>query len=513
MTTAAIQIHPSDTVAVALADLQAGAEIRIGHDCIIVRDPVPAGHKIACIGHAAGSQLIKYGCPIGHATKPIAAGEWVHSHNLATDLAGVIDYEYAPQEPAITHQPGAATFSGYLRDDGTAGVRNELWVIPTVGCVNGVARALAQAGPRIDGIDGVHAFTHPHGCSQLGDDHRATQRILAGLVRHPNAAGVLVVGLGCENNNIAEFRSIMDAETRAEHVRTRRPPVRPYGRDDDRRVRFLACQDAADEYAAGAAMLRDLAEYARRFTRTQVPLSLLKVGVKCGGSDAFSGITANPVVGAVADRIVAGGGTVIMTEVPEMFGAEHLLLNRCATREVFSDAVAMINGFKRFFERCGQPIYENPSPGNRAGGITTLEEKSLGCTQKAGFGSVQAVLEYGGRAAVSGLNLLSGPGNDIISTTALAAAGAQVVLFTTGRGTPLGGPVPTIKIASTSALAARKPGWIDFDAGRLLDGAATDALADGLLAQLLSVASGDAITRNERNGCREIAIFKDGVTL
>jgi len=494
MTDAALLIHPADTVAVALADLRPGEEIIVGDGCVVVRDAIPAGHKIARIAHAPGSRVIKYGCPIGRATVPIAVGQWVHSHNVATDLAGVIDYEYAPRQPALVHRPGPATFSGYLRDDGSAGVRNELWVIPTVGCVNGVARSLAQAATRIDGIDGVHAFTHPHGCSQLGDDHRATQRILAGLVQHPNAGGVLVVGLGCENNNIAEFCSVL-------------------GRCDDERVRFLACQDVPDEYSAGAAILRDLARYARQFTRTQVPTSLLKVGVKCGGSDAFSGITANPVVGAVADRIVAAGGTVILTEVPEMFGAEHLLLNRCATPGVFSDAVEMINGFKRFLARHGQPIYENPSPGNRAGGITTLEEKSLGCTQKAGFGTVQAVLEYGVRADAPGLNLLSGPGNDIIATTALAAAGAQVVLFTTGRGTPLGGPVPTIKIASTSALAARKPGWIDFNAGILLDGTAMDALAGGLFAQLLSVGSGEATTRNERNDCREIAILKDGVTL
>jgi len=495
MTNPTLLIHPADTVAVALADLHPGEEVRVGDGSIAVRDTIPAGHKIASVAHASGGRVIKYGCPIGHAAIPIAAGQWVHSHNLATDLAGVIDYEYAPRQSAPAARSAcAATFSGYLRDDGSAGVRNELWVIPTVGCVNGVARSLAQAATRIDGIDGVHAFTHPHGCSQLGDDQRATQRILAGLVRHPNAAGVLVVGLGCENNNIAEFRPVLGAFA-------------------DDRVRFLSCQDAPDEFSAGGAMLRDLAQYARRFTRTQVPLSLLKVGVKCGGSDAFSGITANPVVGAVADRIVAAGGTVILTEVPEMFGAEHLLLRRCTTPRVFLAAVEMINGFKRFFERCGQPIYENPSPGNRAGGITTLEEKSLGCTQKAGLGTVEAVLEYGGRAKVPGLNLLSGPGNDIISTTALAAAGAQVVLFTTGRGTPLGGPVPTIKIASTSALATRKPGWVDFNAGSLLDGATLDALADDLFTHLLAVASGAATTRNERNDCREIAILKDGVTL
>ena len=508
MTNATLIIHPADTVAVALADLHPGEEVRVGDGSIAVRDTIPAGHKIARVAHACGSRVIKYGCPIGHAAIPIAAGQWVHSHNLATDLASVIDYEYAPRQSAPAARSACtATFSGYLRDDGNAGVRNELWVIPTVGCVNGVARSLAQAATRIDGIDGVHAFTHPHGCSQLGDDQRATQRILAGLVRHPNAGGVLVVGLGCENNNIAEFRSTMDAEARANTM------VRPYGRHDDDRVRFLSCQDVPDEVSAGAALLRDLARHAGRFTRTQVPLSLLKVGVKCGGSDAFSGITANPVVGAVADRIIAGGGTVILTEVPEMFGAEHLLLNRCATPGVFSEAVEMINGFKRFFARHGQPIYENPSPGNRAGGITTLEEKSLGCTQKAGFGTVEAVLEYGGRAEAPGLNVLSGPGNDIIATTALAAAGAQVVLFTTGRGTPLGGPVPAIKIASTSALATRKPGWVDFNAGALLEGSTQKALVDNLFAHLIAVASGAATTRNERNDCREIAILKDGVTL
>jgi len=383
-----------------------------------------------------------------------------------------------------------------VRPDGDVGIRNELWIIPTVGCVNEIAQSLARrlrATGLPAGVDGVQAFSHPHGCSQLGADHASTQQILAGLARHPNAGGVLLVGLGCENNTMASFRALLpDA--------------------DSGRYRFMSVQESPDETAEGLKLLGELATYAAQTRRTPVPLARLRVGLKCGGSDGFSGLTANPVVGAFSDRLVSAGGTSVLTEVPEMFGAEALFLNRCVTPGVFTDCVDMINNFKAYFQRHGQAVYENPSPGNKDGGITTLEEKSLGCLQKGGASAVVDVLPYGGRVAKPGLNFLTGPGNDIVSLTALTAAGAHLVLFTTGRGTPLGGPVPTLKIASNSELAARKPGWIDFDAGRLIGGVPLPVLADELLDYVLATADGRP-TRNEENGFREIAIFKDGVTL
>jgi altronate hydrolase len=474
-----LQIHPRDNVAVVLEP----------------QGDIPVGHKVALVDIPAGADIIKYGNPIGHATQEILAGAWVHSHNLATNLGVMVEYTYAPVIPHIQSATCTQTFSGYPRPDGRVGVRNEIWVLPTVGCVNRTAETLArQAHARWagHGIDGVYAFPHPYGCSQLGEDHAATQRILAALARHPNAGGVLIVGLGCENNHIAAFKDVL-------------------GEYDPLRIAFLNCQDAADEFAKGEALLAQLAHQAAT-ERQPVPVSKLVVGLKCGGSDAFSGITANPLVGVFSDRLTACGGSTVLTEVPEMFGAEHLLMARAADRDIFARTVAMVNDFKAYFTRHGQVIYENPSPGNKAGGITTLEEKSLGCTQKAGSAPVVDVLAYGEAVCRSGVSLLNGPGNDIVAVTALAAAGCHLILFTTGRGTPLGAPVPTVKIATNFALAVKKPGWIDVNAGLLLDGTPLDDAADALFTTVLAVASGQT-TRNEDHDFREIAIWKDGVTL
>lgn len=489
-----LRISPEDNVAVALEPLAEGTECGLGESVFSALAEIPRGHKIALSGIAAGEYVIKFGQPIGHALTDIAAGDWVHVHNLKTNLGGTDEYQYQPEirEPASSVTP--RTFNGFVRANGDVGIRNEIWIVPTVGCVNRICNALASRYPSRPGIDGVHAFTHPYGCSQLGDDHENTRRILACLANHPNAAAVLVVGLGCENNTMAGFKEAI-------------------GDCDPARFRFLSVQEAGDEIEEGLKLLDELAVSAAAAKRQPVPLSSLRVGLKCGGSDGFSGITANPVVGAFSDRLIAHGGTSVLTEVPEMFGAETLLMKRCVSRDVFDGCVDMINGFKDYFLRHNQVVYENPSPGNKDGGISTLEEKSLGCTQKGGYGPVVDVLPYGGRLSRPGLNLLNGPGNDIVAVTVLAAAGAHLVLFTTGRGTPLGGPVPTVKISSNSELAARKSQWIDFDAGRLLDGASMDDLADALLDQVVAIAGGEQTTKAEANGFREIAIFKDGVTL
>lgn len=492
-----IRIHPMDTVAVALDTLLPGEILRLDEE-IPVRGTVKKGHKIAVKPVKAGEEIIKYGYPIGRASRDIAIGEWVHTHNLKTGLEGLLDYKYQPcvgePEPA---KDRIETFNGFFREDGQVGIRNEIWIINTVGCINNLAGNIAGKANALFGdrnIDGVYAFHHPYGCSQLGDDHRNTQKILSGLVRHPNAGGVLVLGLGCENNNMEEFKEVL-------------------GKYHDDRVKFLKVQDVDDEIEEAIKLIEQLAEYAEKFERRTAPVSMLKVGLKCGGSDAFSGITANPLVGAFSDMLIQRGGTAVLTEVPEMFGAENILMNRCISREVFEKSVEMINGFKKYYMRYDQPIYENPSPGNKEGGITTLEEKSLGCIQKGGTGTVVDVLEYGAQVVKQGLNLLNGPGNDIVSTTALAAAGAQLVLFTTGRGTPLGGPVPTVKISSNTELTMRKKNWIDFNAGALLEGKGPDVVKKELFEYVLNVASGKKKTRNEINDYREIAIFKDGVTL
>ena len=493
----AVRIHQSDNVAVALRPLSTGETVTVANSRVLVRDEVPAGHKFALERVMVDDEVVKYGFPIGIATAPINVGNWVHSHNLRTQLEGIQEYTYSPADAEPAASGAVPTFEGYRRADGRVGTRNEVWILNTVGCVNFVAEGIAKnAGAfAADTIDGVYAFGHPFGCSQLGDDLSHTQAVLAGLLRNPNAGGVLVLGLGCENNQ-------MDALlARAGDV-------------DRSRIRFFNSQDVSDERESGLDAVKELIARMADDRRSTCPVSELVIGHKCGGSDGFSGISANAVVGRVADRLTSFGGGVLLTEVPEMFGAEQLLMNRATSRAVYEALVAMINDFKAYFVRHGQNIYENPSPGNKAGGLTTLEEKSLGAIQKGGQAPVTRVLRYGEQAGPGGLSLIEGPGNDGVSSTAMIASGATMLLFTTGRGTPLGFPAPTIKISSNSEIAAKKPHWIDFNAGALLDGARSmDALADDLFAYVLDVASGKQRTNNERHGYREIAIWKDGVTL
>ena len=441
------------------------------------------GHKYALRDIKAGEDIIKYGNPIGHATCDIKAGEHVHTHNVKTNLSGNLEYSYQPKFYETERAEEERYFMGYLRENGDVGIRNEIWIVNTVGCVNKIAQKLSS-------LTGARYFPHPFGCSQLGDDQSITQKILAGMVHHPNAAGVLILGLGCENNNIEVFK---------QHI----------GEYNPKRVKFLNTQDVDDDIEAGVALIKELQEYADTFKRVKLPVSALRVGLKCGGSDGYSGITANPLVGRFSDKLIAHGGSTVLTEVPEMFGAEHLLMQRCENEEIFNKTVALINDFKDYYTRHNQVIYENPSPGNKKGGITTLEEKSLGCVQKGGLSKVVDVLDYGDRLTKNGLSLLNGPGNDIVAITNLMAAGVHIILFTTGRGTPVGGPVPTVKIATNHSLAERKSSWIDFDASPILEG---NLLTDELFDYVISVANGEE-TRNEINDYREISIFKDGVTL
>ncbi len=492
-----IKINPADSVVVCLRPFKRGETIEVDGKTIVVLQDTPAGHKVLIEDAPAGKDIIKYGYPIGHAREDLKAGQWVNEHNLKTNLAGTLTYEYHPVDSTLDIPKVDRTFKGYLRKDGSVGTRNEIWIVPTVGCVNGIGEQLArllEQETRLDGIDAVHCWHHNYGCSQLDGDHENTRKVLRDICLHPNAGGVLVLSLGCENNQPDAFMETL-------------------GDYDKDRIKLLVTQRVdGDEVEAGMKILRELYSQARGDRRTDVPVSKLRVGLKCGGSDGFSGITANPLVGEMSDWLVAQGGTSVLTEVPEMFGAETILMNRCRTRELFDQTVAMINNFKEYFLSHGEPVGENPSPGNKAGGISTLEDKALGCTQKCGKGPVSGVMEYGGRIEHDGLNLLSAPGNDLVAATALAASGCQIVTFTTGRGTPFGTFVPTMKISTNNELASRKPNWIDFNAGQLLLGKDMKSLRDEFIDKVISIASGEK-ARNEVNGYSEISIFKNGVTL
>ncbi len=486
-----IHIHPTDNVAVALHAIPAGTVFQ----GVTATMDIPQGHKMALASLAENDQVIKYGFSIGHATAPIQPGDWVHTHNMKTNLEGEMEYTYEPNICPVVPAP-TQTFQGFKRRDGKVGIRNEIWIIPTVGCVNDVAKAMVKENQDLvtGSIEGLYTFTHPFGCSQTGEDHAQTRKLLAALTRHPNAGAVLVLSLGCENLTHEQFLAEL-------------------GDFDPDRVKFLTCQQVEDELAAGRELLEQLAAFAGSFHREEIPASQLVIGMKCGGSDGLSGITANPTVGRFSDMLVAQGGSTVLTEVPEMFGAEGFLMNRCVTPEVFDKAVNMINGFKNYFIRHNEVVYDNPSPGNKAGGITTLEDKSCGCVQKGGSAPIMDVIGYGDPVTTKGLNMLYGPGNDLVSSTALTAAGAHMVLFTTGRGTPFGAPAPTLKIATNTPLATKKRGWIDFNAGVVADGERTlDEAGADLLKLVLEVASGKQ-TRTEEQGFREISIFKDGVVL
>lgn len=489
-----IRIHPDDNVAVALVPLSKGTTIQLDGISLTLQDYIPQGHKCALCPIEESAPIIKYGYPIGIASKKIEKGSWIHTHNMKTGLGDLLSYQYHPSECVLSSTPDR-TFQGYQRKNGKVGVRNEIWIIPTVGCVNNIATALEKKAQVLlsGSIEAIASFPHPYGCSQMGDDQEHTRTILADLINHPNAGGVLVLGLGCENSNIEELKKYI-------------------GSYDPDRVKFLVAQESEDEIADGLSLLEELVSYAKQAKREPISVSELIIGMKCGGSDGLSGITANPTVGAFSDLLISKGGTTILTEVPEMFGAETLLMNRCKNEALFEKTVDLINDFKTYFKSHNQTIYENPSPGNKKGGISTLEDKSMGCTQKSGSAPVCGVLSYGETVKEKGLNLLSAPGNDLVASTALAASGAHIVLFTTGRGTPFASPVPTVKISSNSSLYAKKNNWIDFNCGVLAEGTSMEELKQQFFDFIIDVASGKKV-KSEIAGFHDMAIFKQGVTL
>lgn len=497
METKYLKINSADNVVVAISNLKIGEIIQDGDTSIVLKDDVPAGHKVTLKDFAEGEDVIKYGYPIGHVRHSVEAGKWINENQIQTNLSGLLEYTYNPVKVELDIPQKNLTFKGYRRKNGEVGIRNEVWIIPTVGCVNGIVNQLAanlrqETGG--EGVDAIVAFPHNYGCSQLGDDHENTKKILRDMVKHPNAGAVLVVGLGCENNQPDVFREFI-------------------GEYDEERVKFMISQKVeGDEVEAGIKILREIYAKAKEDKREDVPLSELRVGLKCGGSDGFSGITANPLLGMFSDFLVAQGGTSVLTEVPEMFGAETILMDRCRTKELFDQTVSLINDFKEYFLSHGEPVGENPSPGNKAGGISTLEDKALGCTQKCGKAYVDGVMAYGDRLQVKGLNLLSAPGNDLVASTALASCGCHIVLFTTGRGTPFGTFVPTMKISTNSNLAKNKPMWIDFNAGVIVENEPMEKTCERFIDYIIRVASGEQVN-NEKKDYREISIFKNGVTL
>lgn len=487
-----IIINEHDNVAVTLRPFSKGESVA----GVTLLEDVPQAHKFALKDINEKEDVIKYGYPIGHATKKILKGQHVHVQNIKTNLNDVFDYEYHPNFAKVSTLEKKKTVNVYARANGEFGIRNELWIVQTVGCVSGQAHLIIEKFKKendFSKIDGVYTFNHPFGCSQMGGDHIMTRTYLQNMVKHPNAGAVLVLGLGCENNQIKTFKETL-------------------GEYDETRVRFLACQDVEDEVAEGAKILKELYDVMKDDVRTTQDVSCLRIGLKCGGSDGMSGITANPLLGRLSDYLALNGGTTVLGEVPEMFGAEHLLMARSKDEETFHKVVDLVNGFKTYFKEHDQVIYENPSPGNKNGGITTLEDKSLGCTQKSGSTKVQDVIKMGDRIKTNGLNLTSTPGNDLVATTTLGCAGCQMVLFTTGRGTPFGGFIPTVKVATNTTLATHKSNWIDFNAGALVGQKNMDELLSDFIDLICDVASGKQ-TKNEENNFREISIFKDGVIL
>ena len=488
-----IIIHESDNVAVVLRPFNKG-EVVAG---VTLLEDIPQAHKVALRDIQSGEDVIKYGSPIGHATELIKKGMHVHTHNIATNLDDVITYEYKPNYPKVLGYKSDRTVEVYERKNGEYGIRNELWIVQTVGCVSGMANDIIKRfKERYDtsDIDGIYTFNHPFGCSQMGDDLNLTRKLLQDMVLHPNAGGVLVFGLGCEENLVSTFKETLQGY-------------------DEKRTRFLVAQEVHDEVEEGVKLLKELYDEMKNDKRVTRPLSVLRIGLKCGGSDGMSGITANPLLGRLSDFLALNGAATVLGEVPEMFGAEKLLMARAKDEATFDKIVTLINDFKVYFKNHHQVIYDNPSPGNKKGGITTLEDKSLGCVQKGGASKVNDVLMMGDRIKEQGLSLLCTPGNDLVAVTTLACAGCQMVLFTTGRGTPFGGFVPTLKIATNTTLANNKPNWIDYNAGDLVDKMDMNELLEGFIDLICDVASGKKQSKNEQNEFREISIFKDGVVL
>lgn len=484
-----LRLHPKDNVALALRPLPSGARVSVEGISLFTRDPIPYGHKVALVSIPKGGRIIKYGYPIGRAVRSISPGEHVHVHNTESGRAhGDTARPVIREESSLIPRFPQDTFLGFRRQDGRVGVRNHVLVMASVHCVNGGVERIGREVP------GVVALPHIYGCSQLGEDLAQTRRVLEGYVSHPNVGATLIVGLGCE---ALPTRELVDGL-----------------RDRGYRVELLLLQEIGGSRAAvrkGKELAAELLGEVGKLRPEPVPLSELVVGVECGGSDAWSGVTANPAVGAIADALVAHGGTVILSEVTEFIGAEHILAARAISPEVGKAILRAVARREGVAVEMGVDLRgAQPSPGNMEGGLTTIEEKSLGAIVKGGTTPVREFLGYGERPSARGLVVMDTSGNDLESVTGMVAGGAQVVLFTTGRGTPVGNPiVPVIKISSNTPLYERMRDDLDFDAGSILRGEPPTSVAARLAALLLEVAGGRP-TQAEVWGHREFAIEPRG---
>lgn len=497
----AIKLYPQDTVALATSELKKGQTVTVDGETITLLDDIPNAHKIALKDFETGEAVRKYDNIIGYASKPIKKGEWIHSHNEVTGLGKSKEYTYDFNPISIFPGESDKTFMGYDRADGGAGIRNHLAIISTVFCANGPLRKLARMAeakyPATENFDGIIAFDQEFGCSQTGKDLVTTCKIIAGIAKNANFGGVLLVSNGCEMAIPSVLEQYM-------------------GDYDKKRIRTLTLQEVEDEFTAGMELIDEIMEEMKDDKRTPININRLHIAMNCGGSDGYSGITANTLLGTLCDTLVKEGAIMNMTEVPEMMGAEHILMNRAADKSIFDDIVKMMYDYDAYFARYGEKAADNPTQGNKAGGLTTLEEKSLGCIQKGGHCAVMEVLEYGERATKNGFVLVSGPGNDLAGVSGQIAAGAVLTIFTTGRGTPCGFAGPTFRLASNTALATRKSNWIDYDAGRLLTAKTpeeVEALNKELYDAIMATVNGQYRTRTEENGYYILGALKDGVTL
>jgi len=494
-----ISLHPDDNIAVAARSLPAGATcpLTTGGE-ITTREPIDLGHKVAVRPITAGAPIRKFGQTIGYAATEIAVGEWVHVHNVdAGDLH--LDYEFCTEVPAPPQPVTGRTFQGYRRPDGRAATRNYIGIISTVNCSATTSKYVAQNFDRailadFPNVDGVVPLVHKGGCAMQygGEDHRQLTRTLAGFARHPNIAAYLVIGLGCETSQ-ASF--LMDNEGLVQLGGTSQlPNTAPL---------VMNIQDVggvAKTVQRATAAIRELLPQVNNVRREPIPVSEIILGLECGGSDGNSGITANPALGYCSDLLVAHGGTACLSEVTEIYGGEHLLTRRAVSHEVGEALLERIRWWIEYTAKFGERIDINPSVGNKKGGLTTIYEKSLGAIAKGGTTALKAVYKYAEPITSKGFVVMDTPGYDPASVTGMVAGGANVVCFTTGRGSCFGcKPVPTIKIATNTPMYNRLVDDMDINAGRILDGATIEDIGREIFEEVIAVASGKP-TKSEAQG-------------
>jgi len=494
----AILLHGDDNVAIARVPLAAGTELRIGGQiAVTAREPIAAGHKIALVHVAPGEVVRRYGQIIGRAKQPIEPGQHVHTHNLAFEELH-FDYEFPAGETALPERLASPTFMGYPREGGSVGTRNYIAVVAASNCAAHTAEMIAHsfAGePLPPNVDGVVAFPHGDGCGQvIGPDTLQLQRTLGGVLAHPNVAAAVILGLGCEVNQIEHY-------------------LGPNAPRSSRLVGMTLQGSGGTRgaLAAARAEIAGLIEQCAAEQRVESPASRIVLGLNCGGSDSFSGITANPALGVCSDMLAAIGATTVLAETTEIFGAEHLLVRRARNRQVAEKLLSFVTGYRQYLNRFAGSFDDNPSPGNKEGGLTNILEKSLGAVAKAGTSPLTDAVDYAERVRTPGFVFMNTPGYDPVSLTGLAAGGCNLIAFTTGRGSAIGFPsVPVLKIATNSNTYRRMQDNMDLNAGAIADGEKSVAeVGREIFDILLRVASGEH-TRAEQLGHHEFVPWRIG---